>query len=68
MVLSPVHEGKAPFEVPSIDIDCFTYYKIIGDVKCGTPPLVVMVYIGSFLLLESIADLHSEAWGPRRRT
>lgn len=36
-----VQEGKAPFKVSSIDELCFTYYKIIGDLSSGTPPVVV---------------------------
>ncbi|KAI0882002.1 proline-specific peptidase [Annulohypoxylon maeteangense] len=34
-------EGKAPFKVPSIDGSCFTYYKIIGDLSSGKPPVVI---------------------------
>ncbi|KAI5863697.1 proline-specific peptidase [Durotheca rogersii] len=37
----PVREGKAPFRIPSIDEPCFTYYKIIGDLSSGTPPVIV---------------------------
>ncbi|KAI1077365.1 proline-specific peptidase [Whalleya microplaca] len=36
-----VQEGKAPFKVSSIDEPCFTYYKIIGDLSSGTPPVIV---------------------------
>lgn len=36
-----IQEGKAPFKIPSIDEPCFTYYKIIGDLSSGTPPVVV---------------------------
>jgi proline-specific peptidase len=37
-----VQEGKAPFEIPTIKEVCFTYYKIIGDLSCGTPAVVVV--------------------------
>ncbi|KAI1318464.1 proline-specific peptidase [Xylariaceae sp. FL0255] len=35
-------EGKAPFKVPSTDQECFTYYKIIGDLSAGATPVVVI--------------------------
>ncbi|KAI1630572.1 proline-specific peptidase [Biscogniauxia mediterranea] len=41
MAKTQVHEGKAPFKIASIDEPCFTYYKIIGDLSSGTPPVVV---------------------------
>ncbi|KAI1107298.1 proline-specific peptidase [Jackrogersella minutella] len=37
----PIQEGKAPFKISSIDQPCFTYYKIIGDLNSGTPPVIV---------------------------
>ncbi|CAJ2509846.1 Uu.00g057460.m01.CDS01 [Anthostomella pinea] len=37
-----IREGKAPFEIPSIAEPCFTYYKIIGDLASGAPPVVVV--------------------------
>ncbi|KAI1087126.1 proline-specific peptidase [Rostrohypoxylon terebratum] len=37
-----VKEGKAPFKISSIDEPCFTYYKIIGDLLNGKPPVVVV--------------------------
>ncbi|KAI1439408.1 proline-specific peptidase [Annulohypoxylon stygium] len=36
-----VKEGKAPLKISSIDEPCFTYYKIIGDLSNGKPPVVV---------------------------
>ncbi|KAI1389572.1 proline-specific peptidase [Hypoxylon trugodes] len=36
-----IKEGKAPFKIASIDESCFTYYKIIGDLSSGLPPVVV---------------------------
>ncbi|KAK8062533.1 proline iminopeptidase [Apiospora hydei] len=43
MATNPVcEEGKAPFEIPSIDESCFTYYKIVGDLSSGTTPLLVL--------------------------
>lgn len=36
-----VKEGKVPFKIPSINEPCFTYYKIIGDLASGAPPVVV---------------------------
>ncbi|KAI0158124.1 proline-specific peptidase [Xylariaceae sp. FL1272] len=38
----PIAEGKAPFNIPSIPETCFTFYKIIGDLSTGTPPVVVV--------------------------
>lgn len=35
-------DGKIPFDIPSIDHECSTYYKIFGDLKCGTTPLVIL--------------------------
>jgi proline-specific peptidase len=37
-----VREGKAPFKIASVDEPCFTYYKIIGDISSGAPPVVVL--------------------------
>ncbi|KAI1124917.1 proline-specific peptidase [Nemania abortiva] len=34
-------EGKAPFKILSIDEPCFTYYKIIGDLSSGNPPVII---------------------------
>ncbi|KAI2617256.1 proline-specific peptidase [Hypomontagnella submonticulosa] len=36
-----VQEGKAPFKIPSIGEPCFTYYKIIGNLSSGAPPVIV---------------------------
>ena len=36
-----VREGKASFKIPSIDEPCFTYYKIIGELASGVPPVIV---------------------------
>ncbi|KAK0618068.1 proline iminopeptidase [Bombardia bombarda] len=35
-------EGKVPFKVPSIDGECFTSYKIFGDLSSGKPPVIVL--------------------------
>ncbi|KAK4504692.1 hypothetical protein PRZ48_002653 [Zasmidium cellare] len=35
-------EGKAPFDIPSIDHTCETYYKVFGDVREGAPPIIVV--------------------------
>lgn len=37
-----IQEGKAPFNISSIGEPCFTYYKIIGDLSSGAPPVVVV--------------------------
>ncbi|KAI1267763.1 proline-specific peptidase [Xylariaceae sp. FL1019] len=37
-----LREGKALFNIPSIDEPCFTFYKIIGDLSTGAPPVVVV--------------------------
>ncbi|OTB03439.1 hypothetical protein M426DRAFT_23802 [Hypoxylon sp. CI-4A] len=42
MVEIKVEEGKAPFQIPSIKEPCFTYYKIIGDLSSGAPPVIVL--------------------------
>ncbi len=42
MVEMQIREGKAPFKVPSIDKPCFTFYKIIGDLSAGPPPVIVV--------------------------
>ena len=38
----PAKEGTIPFDIPSIDKPCVTYYKIIGDLSSGAPPVVVL--------------------------
>jgi proline-specific peptidase len=38
----PVRDGTVPFHLPSIDKPCFTYYKIVGDLSSGKPPLVLL--------------------------
>lgn len=40
----PIQEGRVPFNIPYLDIDepCFTYYKVVGDLSCGAPPVVVV--------------------------
>lgn len=40
--LQPTKEGTVPFRVPSIDKECFTFYKIFGDLSAGKPALVLM--------------------------
>ncbi|KAI1758520.1 proline-specific peptidase [Hypoxylon sp. FL1150] len=42
MVEIPVQEGKVPFKIESINEPCFTYYKIIGDLSSGVPPVIVL--------------------------
>jgi L-proline amide hydrolase len=42
MTETQVQEGKVPFKISSIDEPCFTYYKIIGDLSSGAPPVVVV--------------------------
>ncbi|RWA10281.1 hypothetical protein EKO27_g4818 [Xylaria grammica] len=37
-----VFEGRAPFKIPSVDKPCSTFYKIIGDLSAGAPPVVVV--------------------------
>ncbi|KAH9885046.1 proline-specific peptidase [Xylariomycetidae sp. FL2044] len=39
---TPIREGRVPFDVTSIDQTCFTYYKIVDDLSCGAPPVVVL--------------------------
>ena len=42
MVSAPIVEGRAPFAIPSVKEECFTYYKIIGDIASAkkTTPLI----------------------------
>lgn len=35
-------EGTIPLNIPSIDIPCYTYYKIIGALSNGSPPVVIV--------------------------
>ncbi|KAF2151497.1 proline-specific peptidase [Myriangium duriaei CBS 260.36] len=37
---SPSQEGTIPFNVPSIDKTCHTYFKVFGELSSGIPPLV----------------------------
>ena len=37
-----VKEGRVPFSTASIQEPCFTYYKIIGNLLNGAPPVVVV--------------------------
>ena len=41
MAAVEIQEGKAPFKPASIDVSCYTYYKIIGDLSSGAPPVIV---------------------------
>jgi proline-specific peptidase len=41
MAETQAQEGKAPFKISSIDEPCFTFYKIIGDLSCGAPPVII---------------------------
>jgi len=38
----PDHQGRVPYDIPSIEKECFTFYKVFGDLKCGTPPLIML--------------------------
>lgn len=38
----PSQEGTIPFNAPSVDTVCHTYYKVFGDLKNGTTPLVML--------------------------
>ena len=42
MALRPTKEGQIPFEIPSFETPCFTFYKVFGDLACGKPPVVVI--------------------------
>lgn len=43
MDLKPTKEGKAFVKIPAIpDTECFTSYKIFGDLTSGIPPLLVL--------------------------
>ncbi|GAM82303.1 hypothetical protein ANO11243_002820 [Dothideomycetidae sp. 11243] len=36
----PIEEGNAPFKISTIDKPCSTYYRIFGDLTCGSRPLI----------------------------
>ena len=43
MDLTPTKEDKLPFRIPALpDLDCFTSYKVFGDLSCGVPPLLAL--------------------------
>ncbi|OTA55902.1 proline-specific peptidase [Hypoxylon sp. EC38] len=37
-----IQEGKVPFNISSINGPCYTYYKIIGDLSNGAPPVLIV--------------------------
>ena len=39
---SAFKEGTVPFYHPTIDQQCFTYYKLFGDLSTGVPPLICL--------------------------
>ena len=40
--MEPTKEGYIPFDVPTIDTPCHTFYKIFGDLASGAPPVVFL--------------------------
>ena len=42
MELMATKEGTVPFNIPSVGTPCHTYYKVFGDLHCGSPPVVVI--------------------------
>lgn len=42
MAETPKLEGAIPFAVPSVEIPCFTFYKVFGDLRSGSPPLIIV--------------------------
>ncbi|GAM85796.1 hypothetical protein ANO11243_038040 [Dothideomycetidae sp. 11243] len=38
----PFQDGRIPFKIPSVHKECFTYYKVAGDLSCGKTPLVCL--------------------------
>ena len=42
MTVSEPKEGKAPFQIPGIEEEGFTYYKIFGDLSSPSPRVVVL--------------------------
>lgn len=42
MAAEHMMQGRAPFNIPSVDSPCETYYKVFGDLRGGCPPLVVV--------------------------
>ncbi|GAM91091.1 hypothetical protein ANO11243_091380 [Dothideomycetidae sp. 11243] len=59
--MSPTIEGKLPFEVAGAGKPCETYYKVVGDLKCGKPVLLAL-HGGPGLVhdyLMPLAELHA---------
>lgn len=43
MASFPMEEGKLSYKVPGkSDVPCFTYYKILGHISSGAPPVNVV--------------------------
>ncbi|KAF2151508.1 proline-specific peptidase [Myriangium duriaei CBS 260.36] len=55
----PFKDGTVPFNIPSIDKPCFTYYKIFGDVSSSIP--VVCIHGGPGWGHESLLPF-AELW------
>lgn len=34
--------GTAPFKVPGLDMECFTWFKVFGDLRSGKRPLIAL--------------------------
>ncbi|KAI0179378.1 Alpha/Beta hydrolase protein [Hypoxylon sp. FL1284] len=43
MDILPTSEGHIPFIIPGKeDVPCSTYYKVVGNLSCGAPPVVIL--------------------------
>lgn len=38
----PVTEGRIPFQVDAAGKECFTWFKVFGDLKADTRPLIAL--------------------------
>ncbi|KAI0014701.1 Alpha/Beta hydrolase protein [Xylariomycetidae sp. FL0641] len=57
-----MREGKAGFDAAGAGKPCETWYKVVGELQAGTPPLIVLHGGpgGGHEYLEPLVDLHSK--------
>lgn len=42
MTEAPTKEGTIPYKIPGVEKECFTWYKTVGDLDSGIPPLIMV--------------------------
>ena len=42
MVSVPTVEGEIPFNIPSVKKECFTWYKLVGELSANNTPLICL--------------------------